>query len=104
MGIFQAEREKCFERKRTKFNACDFLTEWLYNRNPKHPERMESPQSILEIPFCRESARSLASIPTPLRRTSGDDHSVSLARILRSAATGSGGAANVAARVGRNEP
>ncbi|XP_032748691.1 IQ domain-containing protein K isoform X3 [Rattus rattus] len=28
--LHQAKREKCFERKRTKFIACDFLTEWLY--------------------------------------------------------------------------
>ncbi|XP_032183917.1 IQ domain-containing protein K isoform X3 [Mustela erminea] len=33
--LHQAKKEKCFERKRTKFIACDFLTEWLYNQNPK---------------------------------------------------------------------
>ncbi|XP_010608352.1 IQ domain-containing protein K isoform X2 [Fukomys damarensis] len=33
--LHQAKQEKCFERKRTKFIACDFLTEWLYNQNPK---------------------------------------------------------------------
>uniref|UniRef100_A0A803XZU5 IQ motif containing K n=1 Tax=Meleagris gallopavo TaxID=9103 RepID=A0A803XZU5_MELGA len=33
--LHQAKKEKCFERKRTKFIACDFLTEWLYN--PREP-------------------------------------------------------------------
>ncbi|XP_042138449.1 IQ domain-containing protein K isoform X1 [Peromyscus maniculatus bairdii] len=35
--LHQAKREKCFERKRTKFIACDFLTEWLYNPRPPIP-------------------------------------------------------------------
>uniref|UniRef100_A0A6J0UKP2 IQ domain-containing protein K isoform X3 n=1 Tax=Pogona vitticeps TaxID=103695 RepID=A0A6J0UKP2_9SAUR len=32
--LLQAKKEKCFERKRTKFIALDFLTEWLYNPRP----------------------------------------------------------------------
>ncbi|XP_066132061.1 IQ domain-containing protein K isoform X1 [Saccopteryx bilineata] len=35
--LHQAKKEKCFERKRTKFIACDFLTEWLYNPRPPVP-------------------------------------------------------------------
>ncbi|MEJ1273912.1 IQ motif containing K [Cricetulus griseus] len=35
--LHQAKREKCFERKKTKFIACDFLTEWLYNPRPPIP-------------------------------------------------------------------
>ncbi|XP_034638667.1 IQ domain-containing protein K isoform X2 [Trachemys scripta elegans] len=35
--LHQAKKEKCFERKRTKFIACDFLTEWLYNPRPPIP-------------------------------------------------------------------
>ncbi|XP_038619764.1 IQ domain-containing protein K isoform X3 [Tachyglossus aculeatus] len=35
--LHQAKKEKCFERRRTKFIACDFLTEWLYNPRPPVP-------------------------------------------------------------------
>ncbi|XP_074137038.1 IQ domain-containing protein K isoform X2 [Sminthopsis crassicaudata] len=35
--LHQAKKEKCFERKKTKFIACDFLTEWLYNPRPPIP-------------------------------------------------------------------
>ncbi|XP_014671039.1 PREDICTED: IQ domain-containing protein K-like isoform X2 [Priapulus caudatus] len=35
--IRQAIEEKCFERKRTKFNGLDFLTEWLYSPRPTIP-------------------------------------------------------------------
>uniref|UniRef100_A0A8P0TQ49 IQ motif containing K n=2 Tax=Canis lupus familiaris TaxID=9615 RepID=A0A8P0TQ49_CANLF len=35
--LHQAKKEKCFERKRTKFIACNFLTEWLYNPRPPIP-------------------------------------------------------------------
>ncbi|XP_073218381.1 IQ domain-containing protein K isoform X3 [Lepidochelys kempii] len=35
--LHQAKKEKCFERKRTKFISCDFLTEWLYNPRPPIP-------------------------------------------------------------------
>ncbi|XP_062036946.1 IQ domain-containing protein K [Lepus europaeus] len=50
--LHQAKREKCFERKRTKFLACDFLTEWLYNHNPKRTG--EPFTEFFSIPFVAE--------------------------------------------------
>ncbi|XP_042196992.1 IQ domain-containing protein K isoform X2 [Callorhinchus milii] len=54
-GMFEllkaAKAEKCFERKWTKFNACDFLTEWLFNRNPKRSD--EEFTQFFEIPFVK---------------------------------------------------
>ncbi|XP_006508047.1 IQ domain-containing protein K isoform X3 [Mus musculus] len=50
--LHQAKREKCFERKRTKFIACDFLTEWLYNQNPKRAG--ESFTEFFSIPFVED--------------------------------------------------
>ncbi|XP_062820273.1 IQ domain-containing protein K [Anolis carolinensis] len=50
--LLQAKKEKCFERKRTKFIALDFLTEWLYNHNAK---RTDDPfVEFFEIPFVKE--------------------------------------------------
>ncbi|XP_058565818.1 IQ domain-containing protein K isoform X3 [Neofelis nebulosa] len=50
--LHQAKKEKCFERKRTKFIACDFLTEWLYNQNPKRIG--ESFTEFFSIPFVEQ--------------------------------------------------
>ncbi|XP_043085069.1 IQ domain-containing protein K [Puntigrus tetrazona] len=45
----EAQKHRCLERKRTAFNGCDFLTEWLYNKNPRWTER--TPTSFHEIPL-----------------------------------------------------
>ncbi|XP_009866013.1 PREDICTED: IQ domain-containing protein K, partial [Apaloderma vittatum] len=50
--LHRAEKEKCFERKRTKFIACDFLTEWLYNKNPKRKD--EPFTEFFSIPFVND--------------------------------------------------
>lgn len=48
----QAKLEKCFERKKTRFNACDYLTEYLYKKNPNHTEREN--MKLDDIPFVKE--------------------------------------------------
>ncbi|XP_076997836.1 IQ domain-containing protein K isoform X5 [Tamandua tetradactyla] len=62
--LHQAKKEKCFERKRTKFIACDFLTEWLYNQNPK---RIDEPfTEFFSIPFVAEWLKHHPRPPIPL--------------------------------------
>ncbi|NXP47474.1 IQCK protein, partial [Heliornis fulica] len=62
--LHQAEKEKCFERKRTKFIACDFLTEWLYNKNPK---RKDDPfTEFFCIPFVKDWLKDHPRPPIPL--------------------------------------
>ncbi|XP_022095549.1 IQ domain-containing protein K-like [Acanthaster planci] len=56
----QAKKEKCFERKRFRFNGCDYLTEYLWRHNPKYTGR-ESDQ-LEDIPFVK---RILADHPRP---------------------------------------
>ncbi|NXL50896.1 IQCK protein, partial [Podilymbus podiceps] len=62
--LHRAKKEKCFERKRTKFIACDFLTEWLYNRNPKR--RDESFTEFFSIPFVNDWLKDHPRPPIPL--------------------------------------
>ncbi|XP_041363702.1 IQ domain-containing protein K-like [Gigantopelta aegis] len=60
----QAKLEKCFERKRTKFNALDFITEYLYKNNPKYTDREES--SLWDIPFVQEWLKDHPRPPLPM--------------------------------------
>ncbi|XP_025909740.1 IQ domain-containing protein K [Nothoprocta perdicaria] len=62
--LHQAKKEKCFERKRTKFIACDFLTEWLYNKNPKRKD--ESFTAFSSIPFVSDWLKEHPRPPLPL--------------------------------------
>ncbi|XP_075292339.1 IQ domain-containing protein K isoform X3 [Opisthocomus hoazin] len=62
--LHQAKKEKCFERKRTKFIACDFLTEWLYNKNPKRKD--ESFTEFFSIPFVNDWLKNHPRPPIPL--------------------------------------
>ncbi|XP_031411625.1 IQ domain-containing protein K, partial [Meleagris gallopavo] len=62
--LHQAKKEKCFERKRTKFIACDFLTEWLYNHNPRRKD--ESFTEFFSIPFVHDWLKDHPREPLPL--------------------------------------
>ncbi|XP_077172800.1 IQ domain-containing protein K-like [Paroedura picta] len=62
--LHQAKKEKCFERKRTKFIALDFLTEWLYNRNPKRKD--EPFVEFFEIPFVKDWLKDHPRPPIPI--------------------------------------
>ncbi|TFK05731.1 IQ domain-containing protein K [Platysternon megacephalum] len=62
--LHQAKKEKCFERKRTKFIACDFLTEWLYNQNPKRKD--EPFTEFFSIPFVKDWLKDHPRPPIPL--------------------------------------
>ncbi|XP_054850568.1 IQ domain-containing protein K [Eublepharis macularius] len=62
--LHQAKKEKCFERKRTKFIALDFLTEWLYNHNP---QRKDEPfVEFFEIPFVKDWLKDHPRPPVPI--------------------------------------
>ncbi|XP_067859297.1 IQ domain-containing protein K [Heptranchias perlo] len=60
----QAKKEKSFERKRTKFNACDFMSEWLYNKNPRRSD--EEFIAFFEIPFVKDWLKDHPRPPIPL--------------------------------------
>ncbi|XP_068003469.1 IQ domain-containing protein K [Melanerpes formicivorus] len=62
--LHRAKKEKCFERQRTKFIASDFLTEWLYNKNPKRKD--ESFTEFFSIPFVKDWLKDHPRPPTPL--------------------------------------
>ncbi|NXM15918.1 IQCK protein, partial [Ploceus nigricollis] len=62
--LYEAEKEKCFEGKRTKFIPFDFLTEWLYNKNPKRKD--ESFTELFSIPFVKDWLKDHPRPPVPL--------------------------------------
>lgn len=62
----EAKAERCFERKRTKFNACDFLTEYLYKQNPEKKSIERDDMALWDISFVKEHLVDNPRPPLPL--------------------------------------
>merc|ERR1711931_52864 len=70
--IKNAERENVFKyAKRNKFNGCNFLTEYLFNANPKRASQCGEPTTLDQIPFCIEFDKNFPrkQLPLSLRLT-----------------------------------
>ena len=64
--IKTAESENVFKyKKRNKFNGCDFLTEYLFNANPKRADKNQHTE-LGKIPFCQEFDKDFPRKPLPL--------------------------------------
>ncbi|KAG5263199.1 hypothetical protein AALO_G00283680 [Alosa alosa] len=74
--LSEALKHQCLQRKRTAFNACDFLTQWLYNNNPRrvgHP-----PMELHQIPFVRDCLITHPRPPVPLSLLLSDEQAALL--------------------------
>ncbi|CAL8100210.1 unnamed protein product [Orchesella dallaii] len=48
-----ARVNRVFQCRFCTFNALDYIVEYLYNNNPRYPERLQNPIPIFEIPFAK---------------------------------------------------
>lgn len=69
--LVAAKENKVFERRRTKFNACDFLTEFLFRNNPRYKDR--SNVVLEDIPFVQTILAENPRPPLPLSLLLSDE-------------------------------
>jgi hypothetical protein len=70
--LVEAEKRKCLERKRSAFNALDYLTRYLFYKNPHRIESSEEKQQLTDkdqlledIPFVRTHFEEYPRAPLP---------------------------------------
>jgi hypothetical protein len=71
--LIEAEKRKCLERKRSAFNALDYLTRYLYYKNPnrmnlsdeKNQPLSDANQSLEDIPFVHTQFETYPRAPLP---------------------------------------
>jgi hypothetical protein len=71
--LIEAEKRKCLERKRSAFNALDYLTRYLYYKNPKrinlseqkNPQLSDIDQKLEDIPFVHTHFEKYPRAPLP---------------------------------------
>ncbi|CAB3986040.1 IQ domain-containing K-like [Paramuricea clavata] len=74
--LIEAKANKVFEKRRTKFNACDFLTSYLYSHNPNFNDREGI--ELEEIPFVQEILAINPRPPIPLSLLLSDDDAATI--------------------------
>ena len=71
--LVEAEKRKCLERKRSAFNALDYLTRYLYYKNPKRTDEIQQQtpplsdvdQKLEDIPFVHTHFDKYPRAPLP---------------------------------------
>ena len=74
--LIEAKANKVFEKRRTKFNACDFLTSYLYRHNPNFNDR--DGIELEEIPFVQQILAVHPRPPIPLSLLLSDDEAATI--------------------------
>ncbi|RDD38875.1 IQ domain-containing protein K [Trichoplax sp. H2] len=82
--ILQAKKDRALERRRTKLNALEWLTEYIYKNNPNYKEEREN-IALDDIPFVKEVLEKHPRPPLPLSLLLSDDEA---ATIIQSAFRG----------------